>query len=278
MKKNTIKIREVSHKAGGRLILKLIDWTLRKGEHWAVLGPNGAGKTTLLKIACGYIWPNAGGVVLRGGEELTDLRVLRKSIGWVTSTLAPKIPRHERVIDTVVSGKYAQVGLTEFMSVQPTADDRKRALECLDELDCPDLAQKKFGVLSQGEIQKVLISRARMTKPFLLILDEPCAGMDPGARERFLQSIAKLARKKNGPGLVFVTHHVEEILPAFKKTLALKDGKILAVGATKTVITTETLQTLYDCPARLIKKSDRYSLQTYGGHVPVARLRKGLEC
>ncbi|MGH7785058.1 MAG: ATP-binding cassette domain-containing protein, partial [Candidatus Binatia bacterium] len=111
MKKiSALELRAVSYVQNGKTILDSISWTVATGEHWAVLGPNGSGKTTLLKIACGYLWPNAGGVVLRKGKELTYLPELRKSIGWVTVSLAGEIPRRERVLHTVVSGKFAQIG------------------------------------------------------------------------------------------------------------------------------------------------------------------------
>ena len=106
-------IRNVSYRIGGKLILDSVNWRLNKGEHWAILGPNGAGKTTLLRVACGYAWPNAGGEVRRNGKALVNLRQLRREIGWVTNSLARDIPGGEAVIRTVVSGKYAQVGLCE---------------------------------------------------------------------------------------------------------------------------------------------------------------------
>ena len=111
MKKTpALELRDVSYVAGGKSILHSINWTVRRGEHWAILGPNGSGKTTLLKLACGYLWPNAGGVILRNGKELTHLPELRKSIGWVTAALASEIPPQEKVLNTVVSGRFAQIG------------------------------------------------------------------------------------------------------------------------------------------------------------------------
>ncbi len=180
-----LDLREVSFALNGTRILDTVSWKVEPGEHWAILGPNGAGKTTLLKIVCGYLWPNAGGAVYRKGETLIDLSQLRRSIGWVTSTLADEIPVRESVLDTVVSGKYAQIGLLEYPWEPIPAQVYEKARACLRELGCEALTSHPFGTLSQGEQQKVLVCRARMTDPYLIILDEPCAGMDPGARELF---------------------------------------------------------------------------------------------
>ena len=253
-----LDFREVTYSLNGKKILDAISWTVNKGDHWAILGPNGAGKTTLLKLACGYLWPNAGGEINRKGERLVDLSVLRRSIGWVTSTLVSEIPIRETVLNTVVSGKYAQIGLREYQGQSPIRSHFQRAKRYLEELGCKDLARRSFGTLSQGEQQKVLICRARMTDPYLIILDEPCAGMDPGAREAFLSSLTSIEGNGVFPSLVYVTHHVEEILPMFKKTLLLKEGKIIRSGNTDDVLTSQTLRQNYGVSLKLVKKHGRY--------------------
>jgi iron complex transport system ATP-binding protein len=230
-------------------ILVDVDWRLERGEHWAVLGPNGCGKTTLLRIACGYLWPTSG-VVRRLGEELIDLGELRRSIGWVATELAPQIPRGERAIETVVSGKFAQVGLKRLGDMQPTDADFAAARRLLYEMGCTALAGKPFGVLSQGERQQTLVARARMVDPLLIVLDEPCAGMDPGVRERFLAWLDAQAAEAGAPGasapaLVMVTHHVEEIMPHFERTLVMQQGRIAAAGATRDVVTAGLLHRVY---------------------------------
>ena len=253
-----LNLREVTYSLNGKKILDAISWTVNKGDHWAILGPNGAGKTTLLKLACGYLWPNAGGEIYRKGERLVNLSELRRSIGWVTSNLVSEIPNRETVLDTVVSGRYAQIGLREYPGQSPAKSDFRRAKTYLKELGCEDLARRSFGTLSQGEQQKVLISRARMADPYLIILDEPCAGMDPGAREAFLSSLTSIEGNGAFPSLMYVTHHVEEILPMFKKTLLLKEGKILRSGNTDEVLTSQTLRHLYGVSLKLVKKNGRY--------------------
>jgi len=253
-----LELRNVSYALDGRTILDSVDWSVRPGEHWAILGPNGSGKTTLLRIACGFLWPNAGGEVKRNGETLVNLPELRKSIGWVTASLAGEIPRREPALQTVVSGKYAQMGLFSWPWNKPTRSDFKRAEKYLAQMGAARLKRQEFGTLSQGEQQKVMIARARMTRPYLVLLDEPCAGMDPGARENFLASLEKLGKHKKVPALVYVTHHIEEILPMFKRILILKNGRVLAAGKTDALLRRETLRKLYGVDFDIEQKKQRY--------------------
>lgn len=253
-----LELRDVSYVANGRKILDSINWTVRQGEHWAILGPNGSGKTTLLKIACGYLWPNNGGIVYRRGKELINLPELRKSIGWVTSTLPAQIPHREKVIRTVISGKFAQIGYIERFGGEAKERDYRLAQSYLEQMGCGYLANQEFGTLSQGEQQKVLIVRARMTRPYLIVLDEPCAGMDPGGRENFLSSLRQLGKQKKIPSLIYVTHHIEEILPLFRKVLVLRDGKVLRSGEARTLLRRGLVEDLYGVSLSLFKKNGRY--------------------
>jgi iron complex transport system ATP-binding protein len=253
-----LELRGVSYVGNGRTLLHSINWTVQQGEHWAILGPNGAGKTTLLKLACGYLWPNAGGEVHRKGKILTNLPELRKSIGWVTSTLAAEIPTREKVIRTVISGRFAQLGYLEGFGGEATQADYRLGEKFLAQMGCDYLRDQEFGILSQGEQQKVLIARARMTKPYLIILDEPCAGMDPGARENFLATLVELGKQKKIPSLIYVTHHVEEILPLFAKTLVLKEGRVVYLGDTSEVLKDDVLRELYGVPFSITKRNGRY--------------------
>lgn len=251
------ELRNVSYVGNGKTILDSVNWTVKQGDHWAVLGPNGSGKTTLLKIACGYLWPNAGGEVFRRGRTLVNLPELRKSIGWVTSTLPAQIPAQEKVIRTVVSGKFAQIGYWQGFGVAASKKDYSAAQNYLTQMGCNGLRDQEFGVLSQGEQQKVLIARARMTYPYLIVLDEPCAGMDPAARENFLATLQVIGKHKRIPSLIYVTHHVEEILPLFGKTLILKQGRVLYSGATRAVVKPDVLRELYGVSLHIINRKGR---------------------
>lgn len=225
-------------------ILSDASWRLEQGRHWAIMGPNGCGKTTLLRVAAGYIWPNRG-IVRRLGRELIDLAQLRRSIGWVAADVAAQIPPREQTVETVVSGKLDMLGLRRLPGHAPSNHDFAVARQLLAAMHCDALADKPFGVLSQGERQQVLVARARMVDPLLIVLDEPCAGMDPGVRERFLAWLEKLASAPATPALALVTHHVEEIMPSFESTLVMAEGRILAAGPTGDVVTAELLADLY---------------------------------
>jgi iron complex transport system ATP-binding protein len=278
-----ISCQRVSYRQQGVDILADIDWRIERGQHWAVLGPNGSGKTTLLRIACGYLWPTSGRV-LRLGEELLDLSELRRSIGWISSGMIAEIPPTDSGLETVVTGRLAQLGLKRFPSYGPTDADFDDAAGELARLGCESLADKPFGILSQGERQQVLIARARMARPLLLVLDEPCAGMDPGVRERFLAwlnetiSGADFGLRISGCGLeegirnpgyalgaeihnqpcpttVLVTHHVEEIVPGIQNTLVLSGGRVHAAGSTQAVVTRETIEAVYKTRLARIERS-----------------------
>ncbi|MAT68007.1 MAG: molybdenum ABC transporter ATP-binding protein [Planctomycetaceae bacterium] len=225
-------------------ILSRATWRLQRGRHWAILGPNGSGKTTLLRVAGGYVWPNRG-IVRRLGEELVDLAQLRRSIGWVAADMAPQIPPEESALETVVSGALAMLGLRRLPGLSPSEEDFAAARALLHDMHCDALAEKPFGVLSQGERQQVLVARARMVDPLLIVLDEPCAGMDPGVRERFLAWLESVAAAATTPSLVLVTHHVEEIMPSFESTLVMAGGKIIAAGPTAEVVAAKRLEQLY---------------------------------
>lgn len=239
-----ISCEEVGYRQQGTDILADINWQIDCRQHWAVLGPNGSGKTTLLRIACGYLWPTSGRV-LRLGEELIDLGELRRSIGWISSAMIADIPRSDTGLETVVSGRFAQFGLKYFRGMEPTEADFADARDELAQLRCESLADKPFGILSQGERQQVLIARARMAKPLLLVLDEPCAGMDPGVRERFLAWLNDALYHPESPTVVLVTHHIEEIVPGFASTLVLSSGRVHSSGPTNKVVTRKTIESVY---------------------------------
>jgi iron complex transport system ATP-binding protein len=239
-----ITCENVGYHQQGTDILADINWQLDRDQHWAVLGPNGSGKTTLLRIACGYLWPTSGRV-LRLGKELIDLGELRRSIGWISSAMIADIPRSDTGLETVVSGRFAQFGLKRFPGMEPMEADFADARDELAKLKCESLVDKEFGILSQGERQQVLIARARMAQPLLLVLDEPCAGMDPGVRERFLAWLNEALRRRETPTVVLVTHHIEEIVHGFANTLVLSQGRVHSSGPTDQVVTRETIESVY---------------------------------
>jgi len=242
---NVIDMQTVSWRRDDRWILQNIDWTVRRGEHWALIGSNGAGKTTLLNIINGYAWPTSGNVSVLGKKfGHCDVRELRKSIGWVSSALFDQYYRfrqNEPALNVVLSGKYASIGIYEHVSDK----DREEAYALFEFFRCEELAHQPFHVLSQGEKQRVLLARAWMAKPELLILDEPCTGLDLLARERLLHAVQQLAEAPDGPTVLYVTHHVEEIIPLFTHAFLLQDGQVLASGKIESVLTDHLLSKLF---------------------------------
>lgn len=240
-----ITCQYVGYHQQGVDILAGVEWQIERGQHWAVLGPNGSGKTTLLRIVCGYLWPTSGRV-RRLGEDLIDLGELRQSIGWISSGMITEIPPTDTALETVVTGRVAQIGLKRLPKYGPTSEDYVAAAAELTKIGCANLVDKPFGILSQGERQQVLIARARMTGPLLLVLDEPCAGMDPGVRERFLNWLDSRLIAEGGPTVVLVTHHMEEIVPGIQNTMVLAGGSVFAQGRTHDVVTRPTIERVYN--------------------------------
>jgi len=243
----------------GTLILDRLDWRVERGEHWVILGANGSGKTSLLSALTGYLTPSAGEIELLGETYgNSDWRELRRRVGLVSSAIRQKVPDWDPSELVVIGGQYAM--LDYWGKVR--RGDRTEAARIMRAAECLQVAKREWGVLSQGERQRVLIARALMAQPAVLILDEPCAGLDPVAREHFLGFLQRLAARKGSPTLLFVTHHVEEIVPAITHALLLRDGRVTATGTAARVLTSAHLSHAFDAPLRLRRRAGRYTLQT----------------
>lgn len=256
-----LELEKVGLKREGKWILKDIDWKMEKGENWVLLGLNGAGKTALLHMLCSYYFPTEGNVKVinkQFGKDVLGER-LRQQIGIVSSTLKERIYGTDSAYQVVLSGAFASIGLYET----PTDEMREKAQQLLKDLECFSYADRAYRTLSQGEQQRVLIGRALMANPKLLILDEPTNGLDFIAREQLLESIETICKSEEAPSVIYVTHHVDEILPAFNKTLLLKEGSVFKKGDTKEMISSANLSSFFGIPVyvdwserrpRLIKK------------------------
>ena len=237
-------------------ILRDVSWRVERGQHWVILGANGSGKTSLLSALTGYLMPTAGEITLLGERfGCADWRELRKHVGIVSSSVRQMMADDEPALESVVSGKHAMIDFWGEIS----RADRTRALQLLRQVECAYIAERPWRVLSQGERQRVLIGRALMARPKVLILDEPCAGLDPAAREHFLQFLQRLGRKECSPTLVLVTHHVEEIMPVFSHVLVLKAGCGIAAGEKNSVLTAPRLTRAFGAKVKLRRREGRYS-------------------
>lgn len=233
-----IEMNDVTWSRNGQQVLRGVDWRVKEGEHWALLGLNGSGKTTLLNMLCGYIWPTSGEIRVLGhkyGE--VDLREHRKLIGWVSSSLQTRVHGQDKAQHLVLSGKYASFGLYD----KPEDHDYDVAHDLMRQLGCGHLIDRTYQTCSQGEQQKLLIARALMSSPKLLILDEATNGLDFISRESLLDSIRGLCSQKNAPHMLYVTHHIEEILPQFTHTLLLRKGQVFQSGLTREMLQSELL-------------------------------------
>lgn len=260
-----VELENVSVIRNNKYLLKDINWSIKDGEHWAIYGLNGAGKTMLLNMLNGYIFPSKGRLKVLGktvGQY--DMRRLRKSIGWVSSSIQEKFHDYSIALDIVLSGKFATVDLYD----ETSEEDLIYARNCLTKLDAINLADREYRTLSQGEKQRVLIARGLMAKPKLLILDEPCTGLDIIAREQLLEIIRNLSKDDNAPTLIYVTHHTEEILPTFSHTLLLKKGEVYQAGPTDEVLKENSLSNFLEVPIVYEKSGDRILLHIdYDRHV-----------
>jgi iron complex transport system ATP-binding protein len=256
--KTILAVSELRVERGDTTILDGVSWRVDHGQHWAILGANGSGKTSLLSALTGYLTPTAGEISLLGKNYgHADWRELRKQIGLVSSAVRQMMADDEPALETVASGKYAMIDFWGRL----TRADKIRARQILRQIECVHLAERPWRVLSQGERQRVLIGRALMGRPRVLILDEPCAGLDPAAREHFLQFLQRLGKSRNAPTLVLVTHHVEEIMPVFSHVLILKDGKVLATGKKSDVLNSRNLSHAFNARMKLQTAGKRYGLK-----------------
>lgn len=252
-----LEFSDVSVNRGGSPILDDITWNVDAAERWVILGPNGAGKTTLLQLAASTLYPSKGTVSILD-ERLGSVNVfeLRPRIGFASNAMAKRIPHDETVLDVVMTAAYSITG--RWTEAYETIDER-RAHRVLAEWKLDALADRRFGTLSDGEQKRVQIARGVMTDPEMLLLDEPAASLDLGAREELLALLSGYAQASDAPAIVMVTHHVEEIPRGFTHALLLKDGRSVAQGPLEKALTSETLSETFDMPIALSHDEGRYS-------------------
>jgi iron complex transport system ATP-binding protein len=222
-----------------RHILDALDWAVDAGERWAVLGANGSGKSTLLKVAALRLHPSRGDVDVLG-ERLgrTDVRVLRRRVGYAAAALADQLRPTLTATEAVMTAKHAAL---EPWWHTYSDTDRVAARERLDRMGVGHLADHELGTLSSGERQRVLVARTLMGEVALVLLDEPTAGLDVGGREDLVAGLDRL----DGPPVVLITHHLEEVPPSFTSALLLRDGRVVCQGPIEEVLTSDHVSTTF---------------------------------
>lgn len=252
-----LEFSDVVVRRNARDIVSHLDWTVSDDQRWVVLGPNGAGKTTVLQLADTLLHPTSGSVTILG-ERLgrTDVFELRPRIGFASSAMARRVPPEETVLDVVLTAAFSVVG--RWREDYDDIDER-RALRVLAEWKLDHLADRTFGTLSDGEQKRVQIARAVMTDPELLLLDEPTASLDLGAREELLSLLSGYAQAPTTPAMVMVTHHVEEIPVGFTHVLLLRDGEVVASGPLDDALTAENLSKTFGLDITLTHEAGRWA-------------------
>ncbi|GEK85955.1 ABC transporter ATP-binding protein [Microbacterium aerolatum] len=254
---SALDFTDVVVRRDGRNIVDHVTWQVADDQRWVVLGPNGAGKTTLLQLADTLMHPTSGTVTILG-ETLgrTDVFEIRPRIGFASTAMAKRIPREESVLNVVLTAAYSVTGR---WNEQYENIDERRALRVLGEWKLDHLADRTFGTLSDGEQKRVQIARAVMTDPEVLLLDEPTASLDLGAREELLALLSGYASSPTTPAMVMVTHHVEEIPVGFTHVLLLRGGGVVAAGPIEETLTADALTEAFGMPIALSSEDGRYA-------------------
>lgn len=248
---------DIRYVRDGRAILDGINWQVNSDERWVILGPNGAGKSTLMSLAAAREYPSSGAAVILDRQMgRTDVTDLRTRVGFVSSLQARRIPAGERVLDAVLTAAWGVEGrwIENYDGM-----DVRQAERVLAEWDLAEFGTRRFGSLSDGERKRVLIARAVMSDPELLLLDEPASSLDLGARERLLQLLSGFASSPYSPAMVMVTHHVEEIPPGFTHGMLVRGGKVTTAGPLGEVLTAESLSETFGMSISLRHADGRYA-------------------
>jgi iron complex transport system ATP-binding protein len=218
------------HAASGtrKPILDRITWEVGAGERWALLGPNGAGKTTLLTLAGAVDFASRGRVEILG-ETMgrTDVARLRESIGFVDTRVGGRFAPLLSVREVIRTGATATIG---YFEERLSGLDLDRADDLLGIFGLGPIGERRFGDCSEGERKRALIARALVSRPRLLLLDEPGAGLDLPGRETLLASLDRVARDQAALAVVATTHHLEELPASTSHALLIREGRAVAAG------------------------------------------------
>ncbi len=256
VRKPVLEMNDVSVRRAGNDILRNVSLTVSPGERWVVLGPNGGGKSTLLAIAGLDMHPSSGRVTLLGAElGRTDIRPLRGSVGVSSAYLADRLRAELSAAAIVYCGRF---GALEPWWHTYSDTDRTRASDLLGLVGLPNAGERMLATLSSGERQRVMLARALFNDPALLLLDEPNAGLDPGAREALIEVQNDLAHRQPDRATMLVTHHVEDIPASATHLLALAKGTVVTAGPIETLLTGALVSELFNVSYKLRRHDGRW--------------------
>ena len=248
-----VKIRNADVYVGGKKVLKSLSWTMGEKENWAIIGNNGSGKTTFMKLIFGDLIPVYGGETQWfGSRERMPLDEVRGKIGYVSAEYQANYDRPALGWEVVASEHFSSIGLHEEL----TPKQKEAAFDSMEYFGIIYLSQSPYREMSYGEARRVLLARAMVHRTRLMILDEPCAGLDIPTRENFLEALEKLSRKRTR--MIYVTHRIEEVMPCFTHVLYLKNGEIFKQGRKEAMMNSETLSNALDYPLTVQENSNRY--------------------
>ncbi|REE03073.1 iron complex transport system ATP-binding protein [Citricoccus muralis] len=254
---SVVEMAGVGVRRGTKDLLSEVSWQVREGERWIIMGPNGAGKSTLLQVASTRMHPTTGMVgILDEVLGAVDVFELRPRIGLSSAALAQQLPDGETVLNAVLTASWGVMG--RWNESYDTVDE-ERARRLIWQWGLRGYEDRRFGTLSEGERKRVLVARALMTDPELLLLDEPAAGLDLAGRETLVRALARLASDPSAPALVLVTHHVEEVPPGFTHALLMRQGRVVAAGPLEQTLTEDHLSTAFGLPLKVTRVDGRYT-------------------
>lgn len=255
MENELLHYENICFRRDGRHILDNVNWHIEKGENWALLGLNGAGKSTLLSMIPAYQIPTTG--ILRVfGHEFGKYAwpKIKSRLGFVSSALGQFQSTLDKQVveDVVISGAYSSIGIYQDVALEV----RERGMQLFYDFGLGHLEGHRFYTLSAGEQRRVLLARAIMANPDLLILDEPCSGLDLPAREQFLKTVESMARDERKP-FIYVSHQIEEIMPSITHVAIIKDGLIVYKGKKQDILTDDILTDVFGIDVSVVWEQDR---------------------
>ena len=248
-----VKIKNADVYVGGNRVLNSLNWSMGENENWAIIGNNGTGKTAFMRLIFGELIPVYGGEVRWfGNKQRSPLSEVRKKISYVSAEYQSGYDRPALGWEVVASGLFSSIGLLE----EVTPQQKQTAFKSMNYLGIEYLGNTSYNQMSYGEARRVLLARALVRRPRLMILDEPCAGLDVPTRETFLESLEKLVRKRTQ--IIYVTHRIEEIMPCFTHILYLKNGKVFKQGRKEVMMNSQLLSKALDCSVKVEENYNRF--------------------